>query len=232
MSTKKTAEHQNIREAFAAAQAEFPAIHKDKEVSFGRTQFRYASLDAIYAGTRPVLNRHGLTITHRLEPADTALLVVTEVMWTGGESLESVIPVDLGLPMKELGASVTYAKRYGVAGLLGIAADEDIDAKGLESRGGHQHRAPATGRTIRNMKSSKKQPPAPMSLHEATVKTIREATDVPGLNAALMAVSARPATERAMYRTLMQDAGNRLDAEYSSEHGGYVPVGGADEEAN
>ena len=236
MTTKKKAadpQHQNIREAFAAAQAQFPAIHKDKEVAFGRTQFRYASLDAIYAGTRPVLNAHGLSVTHRLEPADTALLVVTEVLWTGGdESLESTIPVDLGLPMKELGASITYAKRYGLASLLGIAADEDIDAKGLEQRGGQQHRAPATGRTIRNMRSSKRQPPLSVSIRETTVKAIRDAKDLHGLNNALMAINALPEPERAQYRTLMLDASRKLDAEYSASRGAYVPVGGEQEEAN
>ena len=232
MPTKK-AEHQDLHEAFTAAQGEFPAIHKDKEVSFGRTRFRYASLDAIYAATRPVLNAHGLTITHRLVPADTALLVTTALMWKGGEALESAIPVDLGLPMKDMGASITYAKRYGLAGLLGVAADEDIDAKGLESRGGHQHRAPATGRTIRNMKSSsgKLQPP-PISIHENTVKAIREAKDIPGLNAALMAINARPEAERAAYRALMMDAAGRLHAEYNAGRGAYAPIGGNDEEAN
>ena len=240
------AAHKNLRAAFTAAQSEFPAILKDKEVSFGRTRFKYASLDAIYNATRPVLNRHGLSVSHSLQPlfdggeqqlGVSVLIVRTAIRWLGSDDeIATELPITTaGKAMKDLGAELTYARRYSLAGLLGIAADEDLDALGMEpdrsrARRYSRQQTPASAstgrRSIRDMATTTMNgSPAPpiQTLDEDTVRAITNAKDVDQLNAAMEAVTARPEDERAMYRAIMAEATKRSGAEYDAASQQFVP---------
>jgi hypothetical protein len=120
-----------LAEALVAAQAELPtAIPRDSQ----GVGYRYTSLDALIAATRPILTKHGLTITQwpctiagddgGLRPA-----LSTEVAHTGGEAKTETMPLYLtDKTMQGLGAAITYARRYAWAAALGIASEEDTDA--------------------------------------------------------------------------------------------------------
>ena len=114
--------------ALSAAQGEFPPIPKDSTVRIptrgGATiTFKYASLDAILKAVRPALAKHGLAVTSRLEDG----VLITSIMGHGS-FLSSSLPIEVGNDWKAFGGSLTYARRYTLAGLLGVAADEDTDA--------------------------------------------------------------------------------------------------------
>ena len=52
-----------LAEALVAAQAELPcALGKDADGQIGQRSYRYLTLDKLIAETRPILNKHGLTI--------------------------------------------------------------------------------------------------------------------------------------------------------------------------
>ena len=52
-----------LAEALVAAQAELPtAIGKDSDGQIGTRSYKYLSLDKLIEATRPILNRHGLSI--------------------------------------------------------------------------------------------------------------------------------------------------------------------------
>ncbi len=59
--------------ALAAAQAEFPLIPKNKEVTVrprdGGTpyKFKYATLETIFGAVRPALAKNGLSLSHRID---------------------------------------------------------------------------------------------------------------------------------------------------------------------
>jgi hypothetical protein len=121
--------------ALVAAQADMPAVDKDGTNPHFRNQF--VTLDNLIAKTRPVLNRHGLSLMQFPSVSDLgAPTLTTRITHTSGESVEYVMPLFLPKQdMQTLGSAITYARRYAWAAALGISSDEDDD--------GNQATAPA-----------------------------------------------------------------------------------------
>lgn len=121
-------------EALAKAQAEFGAVTATSRVTFKNVDFKFAPLSEILGAVRPALNKNGLTLTQQTKhiPFGNAngLKVVTTLLHESGASydIESV-PVFYNVnDIKNLGAQVTYLRRYEVKTLLGIEADsEELD---------------------------------------------------------------------------------------------------------
>ena len=121
-------------EALAKAQAEFGSVTATSRVTFKNVDFKFAPLSEILGAVRPALNKNGLTLTQQTKhiPFGNAngLKVVTTLLHESGASyaIESV-PVFYNVnDIKNLGAQVTYLRRYEVKTLLGIEADsEELD---------------------------------------------------------------------------------------------------------
>ena len=121
-------------EALAKAQAEFESVTATSRVTFKNVDFKFAPLSDILAAVRPALNKYGLTLTQQTKhiPFGNAngVKVVTTILHESGVSydIESV-PVFYNVnDIKNLGAEVTYLRRYEVKTLLGIEADsEELD---------------------------------------------------------------------------------------------------------
>ncbi len=131
-----------LAEALVAAQLELPtAISRDSQ---GRG-YRYTSLDALIAATRPVLNAHGLVMMQwpttiergdALVPALTTRLVLNVEENAASISWQDTMPLYLeDKTMQGLGAAITYARRYAWAAALGIASEEDTDAATVDMAG-------------------------------------------------------------------------------------------------
>jgi hypothetical protein len=123
--------------ALSKAQAEFPSIEFDSEaqINAGR-RYRYASLAAILKAVRPVLARHGIAVVQMPTQAEGLVSVTTRLIGAG-ETIESTLsaPMSRG-GFHELGSAITYLKRYGLASMLSVAAEEDED--------GHLAQSPPT----------------------------------------------------------------------------------------
>lgn len=121
--------------ALAKAQASFPAIEKTKTVRVktrtgGTYTFKYAPLDDVLHGLRPILNENGLALSQLLSMTpDGRPALRTLLLHEGGETLEDVcpLPVNGGESAQEIGSAITYLRRYAVVSLLGIATEEDDD---------------------------------------------------------------------------------------------------------
>lgn len=121
-------------EALAKAQAEFGAVTATSRVTFKNVDFKFAPLSEILGAVRPALNKYGLTLTQQTKHIPfgnvNGLKVVTTLLHESGASyaIESV-PVFYNVnDIKNLGAQVTYLRRYEVKTLLGIEADsEELD---------------------------------------------------------------------------------------------------------
>ena len=124
-----------LAEALAAAQAEMPAVGPDKQAdvptkSGGKFTYQYVSLGNLIAKTRPVLNKHGISIVQSTELADGRPVLRTVLMHTSGETLDAgVMPLYAEGGMQQLGGAITYARRYAWAAALGISDQEDTDAQ-------------------------------------------------------------------------------------------------------
>ena len=121
-------------EALAKAQAEFKTVKATSRVAFKNVDFKFAPLSDILAAVRPALNKYGLTLTQQTKHIPfgngNGIKVVTTILHESGVSydIESV-PVFYNVnDIKNLGAQVTYLRRYEVKTLLGIEADsEELD---------------------------------------------------------------------------------------------------------
>lgn len=143
--------------ALAAAQKNFGAIPKDREVTVttqtgGSYKFKYATLDAIMGATMPALSEQGLAVSQALTEWGSNYAVETTLYHASGEWISNVTPMflagkrtkeghDLPPGNQELGSAQTYARRYGYSALVCITADEDDD--GNHADGNH-----ATGERI------------------------------------------------------------------------------------
>src|SRR6516165_7076727 len=132
-----------IAAALAKAQAEL--INPEKSLvatvrsAFPREadrSFRYASLASGLDIVRKVLGKHELAIVQTTSiDREAALIRLTTVLaHSSGEWLSSDWPVcgvgETAAPHK-MGAALTYARRYALFTLVGIAGEDDLDAPDL-----------------------------------------------------------------------------------------------------
>jgi hypothetical protein len=124
-----TTKHETLAAALAAAQSVMPTVVKDRVAKIGPgREYRYADLATILATVRPVLGAHGLALTQRTQIRGDAIVLLTELRHASGEVLDSEYPVAaIGARHQDMGGALTYARRYALCGLIGIAADEDDD---------------------------------------------------------------------------------------------------------
>jgi hypothetical protein len=125
-----------LMSALAAAQGEFTEIEKKLTASVASRRegarsytYTYADLASVLAAVRPALSKHGIALMQFPRVTRGALLVTT--MLSHGESGEwvacdLVVALD-GLDPQAVGSATTYAKRYGLTSLLGVAAGESDD---------------------------------------------------------------------------------------------------------
>jgi ERF superfamily len=101
----------------------------------GRT-FRYAPLSSGLDIVRKALGRHEIATvqTTAIDQATQAVSLTTVLAHSSGEWIASDWPVcalsEMATP-RRMGAALTYARRYALFTLVGIAGEEDLDAPDL-----------------------------------------------------------------------------------------------------
>lgn len=124
--------------ALAKAQGSFPHIAKDKvarvQMKAGGTyEYAYADLADILAAIRRPLAENGLSVVQPLiVEADRPPVLITRLMHASGEFIESTFRFNLGERPQDTGSAITYARRYALTSMLGIAADADDDAQAAQ----------------------------------------------------------------------------------------------------
>ncbi len=102
----------------------------------GNRSFRYASLASGLDIVRKCLGRHEIAAvqTTSIDPASGLIHLNTLLAHTSGEWISSdwpVCPVSETASPQRMGAALTYARRYGLFTLVGIAGEDDLDAPDL-----------------------------------------------------------------------------------------------------
>lgn len=88
--------------------------------------YRYADLGGLLSGVRPILAKHGLAITQGVTNDGRQVAVTTTILHVSGESMVTD-PLTLpgaGTP-QAVGSAITYARRYQLMAVLGLASDDD-----------------------------------------------------------------------------------------------------------
>ncbi len=116
----------NLAKALALAQREIkPAIQDSANPHF---RSKYASLTAIYNACREPLAKHGLSIVQGVVEHEGSTYLETMLLHESGEHISAGTKLFVDKQhMQGLGSAITYARRYGVAALVGVVADEDDD---------------------------------------------------------------------------------------------------------
>jgi hypothetical protein len=122
------AKHECLSDALCAAQAEFPAIVKEKVANTGKYAYAYADIADVIAAVTPVLAKHGLCQLQRMAVQNGQQLLVSELRHKA-ESVasEMLLPIE-GVDPQSVGKVITYYRRYALQALLGVAAETDDDA--------------------------------------------------------------------------------------------------------
>ncbi len=130
----------NLAAALSSLQGEIQDAHKDKS-GYG---YKYADLSSILDIARPLLTKHKLAVSQlcsSLQSVDQegkltlTVSVETVLMEASGEwiSSELYMPITQGKGMnlaQAAGSVITYARRYALAAVLGIAqTDNDASIK-------------------------------------------------------------------------------------------------------
>jgi hypothetical protein len=109
---------------------------KGKESEGSERSFRYAPLSSGLDIVRKTLGQHGIATVQTTAIDQTAGLVnlTTVLAHSSGEWISSDWPVcavaDTATPHR-MGAALTYARRYALFTLVGIAGEDDVDAPDL-----------------------------------------------------------------------------------------------------
>lgn len=146
MTTIEAPPESKLATALAAFQAELPRIGRDNTANVrsdkGSYQYRYADLGDISPEVLPLLAKHGLSWTCR--PTihhDGRFVLRYALLHASGETLEGDWPLPNPASSSQvLGSAVTYARRYCLCAVTGIApGDDDDDAAAAQAA--HQRAA-------------------------------------------------------------------------------------------
>src|SRR5215207_9911248 len=133
--------------AGALAKAQCELVNPPKSLTavldMGRSRgtaqtYRYLPLSAGLDIVRKTLGKHELAVfqTTQVDGENGIVLLTTTLAHGSGEWIAATWPVcqvaDLPQP-KLMGAALTYARRYGLFTLVGLAGEDDLDAPDLAS---------------------------------------------------------------------------------------------------
>ena len=115
--------------AFIKASGSFKKPKFNNQVSYGGTKFAYADLSEILDCVAIPLRENGIALMQLITYEDEKAWVKTLLMHEEGDQIEMQFPISIeGAKMQDIGKQITYIKRYSIAALCGLCADEDTDA--------------------------------------------------------------------------------------------------------
>jgi hypothetical protein len=131
----------SLAAALAAVQADLPDIRKTETAKVSTKagvsySYSYADLAAVSRVILPRLGKVGLSWTTKPTLVEDRFVLVYKLLHISGECEEGTYPLpDRGTP-QEVGSAITYARRYALCSVTGVAPDDDDDA--AEATGGHK----------------------------------------------------------------------------------------------
>lgn len=128
---KQSESVKTLLEGFGKAQAEFPTLPKDKN----GYNYKYTDLETVISTLRPILAKYNIGFMQALTTLENGRWAITTRLFNNaGEWIEDTTPLpDVNLAKgnaaQNVGAAITYMKRYTLCAFLGVACDEDPDGK-------------------------------------------------------------------------------------------------------
>ena len=118
-----------LAKALAAAQGMMQGAVKDSTNPHYKS--KYADLESCWSACRLPLSANGIAVIQSAEPCEGGVTIVTRLMHASGEWLDDggvFVPASKN-DAQGYGSALTYARRYGLCAVVGIApADDDGNA--------------------------------------------------------------------------------------------------------
>lgn len=121
--------------AFLAAQKAMRDPCKDAANPHFRSKF--VSLKGVADAVRPALHSAGITVVQMIDHDERGMFVKTVLAHTSGECIDSRCPIVVAKQNdpQAMGSAITYARRYALAAICGVApSDDDDDGEAAVSR--------------------------------------------------------------------------------------------------
>ena len=118
-----------LLKSLTMAQSEYPTLPKDKK-GYG---YNYTDLDTVITTIKPIFEKNKLGFIQSLTTLENGKNgITTRIFSVEGEWIEDTIALpDVAMAKtnaaQNLGASITYMRRYALCSMLGISSDEDVD---------------------------------------------------------------------------------------------------------
>ena len=123
----------NIAQALSEFQAEVENPHNTAVNPFFKS--KYAPLNDILNGVRPILSKHGLSIVQSPASVDGEnISITTTLLHSSGEWIETE-PFTVRaekVTAQGAGSAITYIRRYSLSAVLGISSEDDDDGNHAE----------------------------------------------------------------------------------------------------
>jgi len=175
-------EHETLAHALSAFQGDVTTFSKTKTATVetrngGTYTYTYADLGGILPVVNPLLAKHGLSWSARLGTDSAGDYVLRYILrHVSGESDGDTMPLAVGQGARpqELGSAITYLRRYIMTAQLGLATEEDTDARETESAPRREQRGRRSNGGSGQAKAPAKKPAAkPEHLDDETWSTVR-----------------------------------------------------------
>jgi hypothetical protein len=136
--------------ALANLQAELPKVGKNATAQYGK----YADLADVSAVVLPLLGKYGLAFMAKPTMDGGSFGLAYSLVHTSGEREDGFYPLPVNGNSQQLGSAITYARRYSLCAVTGVAPDEDDDGaaakdvpwQGRPADSDWEHSTPAASR--------------------------------------------------------------------------------------
>lgn len=187
--------------ALAKAQADMENPHKDKTANAGSRTYHYTDIASGLAAIRPVLSAHGLAVTQSTSVEGGAVLLHTQLSHVSGQWMRGTYPVcSTEGKHQDMGSAMTYARRYALFAMVGIAPEDDDGASAAKSAGPRRESTSARA-TVDS--------PAPYAADESDMRASAMIEQIERMDS-VGAISAFAKTEGATYKRLLPDDQQRV----------------------
>lgn len=125
MSATQSEQIKELATALAAAQAEVEAAKKESTNPHFKN--KYADLASVWLACRGPLTSHGLAVTQWPSTTERGVAVTTVLTHSSGQWMRDTLelPLAQNATAQQVGSAITYARRYMLAAVAGVAPDDD-----------------------------------------------------------------------------------------------------------
>lgn len=143
-------ETKNLAEALAMLMMKLPRIEKankaEVETKSGRPySYTYADLAQVSRMILPILGELGLSFTAKPTMSGDRFVLAYRLLHVGGQEDTGEYPLPTGGTPQATGAAITYARRYSLCAVTGVAPEDDDD--GAAAQAEHERHQESRGRS-------------------------------------------------------------------------------------